>query len=559
MANPLSTAKQGRSLLGDSRGQSLFCSSPFPASTGGARWTAVLILLAAVGALAFRLPRLDLRPLHTDEAVHAAKTGIVLETGRYVYDLTEYHGPTPHYSALPFIWLGGARTFAETSEVMYRIVPVVYGVALVLLLLGMIDGLGRPAAVCAAILTAVSPAMVFYSRYYIQEMPYICFTFAAVVCAWRYTRSRRLAWALLSGASAGLMQATKETCVLAFAAMAGGIMLTMLWVRWRDGAPAMPDPRPELRRGLRHGLVAVALALVVSVVLLSGFFAHIKGPLDSILAYGSYIGRAAADASRTDGAGLHAHPWHYYLHTLLYTKYAAGPWWSEGLIIGLALVGACVALACRDFPGANRHLLRFLAFYTMLSTIIYSIIPYKTPWCALSFLHGMILLAGVGAVAIVRALPNAPARLIACLLLAGATFQLGMQAYRGNYVYYADNRNPYVYAHSATDVMRLGQRLEDLAALHPDGHDMLVKILAPGSDYWPLPWYVRRFAHVGYWNNIPADPDAPVVIAAVALEDALDEKLQGDYLKEYYGLRPEVLLAVYIQSDLWDAFIRTRS
>ena len=34
--------------------------------------------------------------------------------------------------------------------------------------------------------------------------------------------------------------------------------------------------------------------------------------------------------------------------------------------------------------------------------VVYSAIPYKTPWCLLGFLHGMILLAGVGAVVLVR-------------------------------------------------------------------------------------------------------------------------------------------------------------
>ena len=29
----------------------------------------------------------------------------------------------------------------------------------------------------------------------------------------------------------------------------------------------------------------------------------------------------------------------------------------------------------------------------------------------------------------------------------------------------------------------------------------LVKIIAPDSDYWPLPWYLRRFKHVGWYKS----------------------------------------------------------
>ena len=61
-----------------------------------------------------------------------------------------------------------------------------------------------------------------------------------------------------------------------------------------------------------------------------------------------------------------------------------------------------------SFAGKKSPLPHFLALYTILLTAIYSAISYKTPWCLLSFFHGMILLAGIGAAALVeffRALP----------------------------------------------------------------------------------------------------------------------------------------------------------
>ena len=48
-------------------------------------------------------------------------------------------------------------------------------------------------------------------------------------------------------------------------------------------------------------------------------------------------------------------------------------------------------------------MLRFLGFYTLLMATAYSVIPYKTPWCLLGFLHGMVLLAGIGAVRLLHA------------------------------------------------------------------------------------------------------------------------------------------------------------
>ncbi|MDX9975728.1 MAG: hypothetical protein RBU21_22295, partial [FCB group bacterium] len=45
---------------------------------------AVLLLGVALGALWFRLPQLDLRPMHGDEANQAVKTGLLLEEGKYI-------------------------------------------------------------------------------------------------------------------------------------------------------------------------------------------------------------------------------------------------------------------------------------------------------------------------------------------------------------------------------------------------------------------------------------------------------------------------------------------
>jgi putative Mn2+ efflux pump MntP len=45
---------------------------------------------------------------------------------------------------------------------------------------------------------------------------------------------------------------------------------------------------------------------------------------------------------------------------------------------------------------------RFLSFYTVALTGIYTVISYKTPWCALNFWLGTILLAGVGAAVLVE-------------------------------------------------------------------------------------------------------------------------------------------------------------
>ena len=167
------------------------------------RWSALAVLLAIAAALALRVPHLATRPLHNDEAVNAVKISELWQHGRYAYDPDEYHGPTLHYATLPFLWLSGARNSSELDDATLRLAPVAFGVALILLLLLFSDGLGRHALAWAALFIAVSPAMVFYSRYFIHEMLLVFFTALTLGAGWRYAQTRLARWAVLAGAGVG--------------------------------------------------------------------------------------------------------------------------------------------------------------------------------------------------------------------------------------------------------------------------------------------------------------------------------------------------------------------
>jgi hypothetical protein len=67
---------------------------------------------------------------------------------------------------------------------------------------------------------------------------------------------------------------------------------------------------------------------------------------------------------------------------------------------------------------------------------------------------------------------------------------------------------------------------------------------------------------VGYWATAAEAgrvDDAPVVIAAEEQAGAVSAALGDRYVQEYYGLRPDVILAVFIERASWDRFIASRS
>lgn len=530
-----------------------------------------LLLLVLVGAAVLRFHDLDYRVMHGDEANQAMKTGVLLETGEYAYDPYEHHGPTLYYLTLPVLWAGGAASKVEMNEAAIRIVPAAFGLGLVLLSWLILSPIDRRAALLGALLVGLSHGLVYYSRYYIQETLFVFFAAGLVWCGFHYLRSRRIGWALAAGAFLGLLHATKETGVLVVVAMLGALVAG--WFLDRIAGGGVGKAR-ELRRettgekpaphswfvglNFQHMAAALGMALAVSVLFFSSFFTHARGPLDSILTYTTYLGRAEGHGS----SGLHEHPWYYYLWLLGYYYREAGPRWSEGLVLVLAIAGGVAGLwrARRGGEtGAGDRLERFLIFYTLFLVAGFSIIPYKTPWNLLIFLHPLCLLAGLGAWRLLGASRAVWWRAVVALLLAAGCIQLAGQTWRGIFTYGADVRNPYVYAHTSSAIRRLTERVDGIAAVHPRGEQLHINVFRPGGDYWPLPWYFRAHPNVGYWPNLPENCDADVILASPETAPAVQSRLKNEYHVEMHGLRPGVLMPTFIRKDLWDAFMAGRA
>ncbi len=504
--------------------------------------------LIALGALGIRCVQLDLRPMHNDEAVNAIRQAAAWSSEPYRYDPGEHHGPTLYYFSLIPIRLRGVPSFAALDEATLRLTPALAGVAMVLLLWPLRHALGAGATVAAAGFTALSPALVFYSRNFIHEMLLGLFTLLLGVAVWRYTSERRASWAVLAGVALGLMHATKETFVLPLGALAIAVAVVSRW----EGGPGFLAQWRRTWNG-RHLLWAAFAALVVSVTFYTSFFTHWRGPLDSILSYLPWLQRAAGDSP-------HIHPWYFYLERLLWFQRPRGPLWTEGLILVLACVAMGLALRGQGLGPTNRVLVRGVMIYTLALTVFYSLIPYKTPWCLVGFWHGFVLLAGVGAARLACWLMPLTARALYAGLLTAGVVHLGWQCWQANFVRHSDWRNPYVYAQTVPDVLRMARRVLDLARVHADGPRMPVQVAVPNHGYWPLPWYWRSLERVGWYDRFPEAPWAPVVVAAAEWNVKLDERSGRRWVMTgLYELRPRVFLELYVELELWKRWLAQRT
>lgn len=537
----------------DIRGdRTLFGRFSDPLSRAFLRFSFLILITAAL----FRFTANDIRPLHGDEAVQGIKFVNLLENGEYRYDPHEYHGPTLVYATFVAAKLLGISQSAAVTESFLRFIPALFGLLLLLQAFYLRKRLGNFAVLTILLLIAVSPAMTFYSRYYIQEMLLACFSGAFLLLIIDHFSRPSLQSAALAACALALMYTSKETFILPlFAAIAASVLL---W--WQ----LPPEKRKEyaVKRALsgKHSIIFLITFFFISGIFFSSFGSNPQGIFDAINTYFStYLEKGVTHE-------WHVHPWNYYLGMLFVFQKDGGFLWSEAFILLLAAAGVFAAFRKDILPQRLRTAARFLALYALFLTLFYSVIPYKTPWNMLCFLHGIIIVAGIGATAIYHhSTPNWLRILILGVFALGFT-HLGYQSYRANFQDYATNSNPHVYGHPTSDVLNAVALINDIARADTSAGKTHIQFIFPGNDYWPFPWYLRMMPNVGWWSALPESaPTAPLILAAPEMEKELlnllyfkpppgQRHLYLPLFDEPIYLRPGIEMRGYIRQDHWERY-----
>ena len=449
--------------------------------------------------------------MHTDESINAYIIGGLLAGEKYQYDPQDRHGPALYLLAKPVAQLCGAKKFADLTESQLRLSTVLTGAATVLLFGAGVEMFGFIPCLVAALLFAFGPLPIYYSRYFIHETLFVAATFGLIVSGWRAQKQHSIFFESLTGLCAALMLATKETAVIHFFALGSTVLFLFLWKQQGKSGSFR----------LRISFITLAVFVTVTVLLFTWggqSWGALAGLFHAVPNF----------AARAGGQGHEKSFWYY-------ARLLAGGW-SGAVILIVALIG--LFRAARSPSSGARSV---IAIYALLIAAIYSAIPYKTPWLALNNLLPLAILAGIAVEWLWLAWPRFSTRVLISVFIAAIGFLMGHDTRERVFQIPADESNPYAYAHTGEDLLRLPARLEELAQQIKISNPRIAVIAA---DPWPLPWYLRKFPQVGFWQPDQETGPADFFATTTDVSEKLAAQLKN-FRPEYFGVRPDVLLILW--------------
>jgi uncharacterized protein (TIGR03663 family) len=481
---------------------------------------ALIIIAAAI----LRLYQLDLKPLHHDEGVNGYFVLKLIRERTYIYDPANYHGPTLYYFSL--ITCGYMNVLfgkAGVTAVALRLVPAIFGIATVWIVILLRRFIGYTAAAFAAVLLALSPGAVYFSRYFIHEAMFAFFTLAVVASGIKYVEDGRPKYLMYGSASAALLFATKETVIIAAAVLVLAATGTHIFTRYRRGS-ASSSMAILPRRLLRPAMLgsAAALFIVIVTALYSAFLLNFPQGIYDVLGTLRFWTATATVA--------HKQPWYTYLEWL---------WQEEKPLVVVAFTGL-ILIAWR---GGRFH--AFCALWAAGMIAAYSCIPYKAPWLTLNMLVPLALTAGAGFQIASVSFGRYAKILLAFSAIVVSAIAL-QQSVKLNFFDYDNEERGYAYAHTQRAFLKLVEAIDRISERR-GGRDA-VTITVASAEYWPMPWYLRDFPKTGYPGRLEEPAHTDMIIVSHKQEAQAKAFIGADY--EYvstYALRPGVDLLLFVR------------
>ncbi|HZD42425.1 MAG TPA: flippase activity-associated protein Agl23 [Methanomicrobiales archaeon] len=179
--------------------------------------------LILIVAFVLRFAFLDLKLFHHDEAIHAWFSYQLLTQGTYTYD-PSYHGPLLYFVTASMFSLFGA------SDLVGRLVPALLGFLMVPMVYAIyrLGYLNKAQTLVAGLFVAISPDLVYFSRFLRHDIFMLFFSFLLLVALLYYFERGKTRYFLLAAFALGGGLCCKEEMPL-IALIFGSFFLFSVW------------------------------------------------------------------------------------------------------------------------------------------------------------------------------------------------------------------------------------------------------------------------------------------------------------------------------------------
>ncbi len=424
---------------------------------------------------------LDLKLLHHDEAIHAWFSYELLTKGVWMYD-PSYHGPFLYYVT------AGMFALFRDSDLVARLLPSLFGLLLIPLVfyiyrLGYLD---KKQTLIAALFLAVSPDMVYFSRFLRHDIFMLFFTLLFLVALLYYLERGHTRFAVVASiAAAGGLCCKEEMPVILLI-----FAVFFIYAIWRKRFTLPPGWKTDL-------LIGVFLLTAIMSVLYSGFGSNpstLVGEEFRLNTAGWYKAiehwTAMHNQQRLGG------PWFFYIPLLLLYEIpifilaiiGTLQFLISGSSLTLTLKRVKNLLVQRTFALSTPELVkvaiqqlrvkskgyqkseeffRFCIWWMLLSMAFYAYVGEKVPWLLIHQLLPMTFVA-------VYKLnwQKVAFALIGTLFLVAMTWHVAFVP--------VDINEPIVQVQNSEDMRNV-----------MDIIDHSERVVLASKNYWPLPWYYR--------------------------------------------------------------------
>ena len=152
-------------------------------------------------------------------------------------------------------------------------------------------------------------------------------------------------------------------------------------------------------------------------------------------------------------------------------------------------------------------------------------------------------------------------KLPAVLLLAAGCIHLSYQSVLATGRYDTHPDNPWVYAHPDRSIRQIENLIRRIPETDSGGNPVLIEVIYPDHEYWPLPWMLRDVQRIGWTDHVDFSVSQPAVIfIAPDLENILAESvytirplLYRPLFSHPVPLRPGALIQGFATLDIWEA------